>query len=131
VLDWLRSADAATMWTTSVCTGSLTLAAAGLLIGRRATTHWLAQDRLPAWGVLPVAERVVVDGKYATAAGVSAGLDLALELASRLAGPEVAQSIQLAIEYDPAPPFTAGSPRCAPPAIVAGLRARRHLMLDA
>jgi transcriptional regulator GlxA family with amidase domain len=129
--DWLRSADAATTWTTSVCTGSLVLAAAGLLTCRRATTHWLAHDQLAGFGAVPVTERVVVDGKYATAAGVSAGLDLALDLAARIAGVPVAQSIQLAIEYDPAPPFTAGSPLTAPPAIVAGLRNARHLMLDA
>lgn len=131
LLDWLRAADAGTTWTTSVCTGSLVLAAAGLLTGRRATTHWLAHDLLGSLGAVPVTERVVVDGKYATAAGVSAGIDLALDLAARIAGPEVAQSLQLAIEYDPAPPFDAGSPRTAPPAIVAGLRANRHLMLDA
>jgi transcriptional regulator GlxA family with amidase domain len=129
--DWLRSVDASTTWTASVCTGSLVLASAGLLTGRRATTHWLAHDRLATFGALPVTERVVVDGKYATAAGVSAGLDLALDLAARVAGVPVAQSIQLAIEYDPAPPFDAGSPRTAPPAIVEGLRGRRHLMLDA
>jgi transcriptional regulator GlxA family with amidase domain len=129
--DWLRSADASTTWTTSVCTGSLVLASAGLLTGRRATTHWLAHDQLATFGALPATGRVVVDGKYATAAGVSAGLDLALDLAARIAGVPVAQSIQLAIEYDPAPPFNAGSPLTAPPAIVEGLRSRRHLMLDA
>jgi len=129
--DWLRAVDAGTTWTTSVCTGSLVLAAAGLLTGRAATTHWLAHDRLAALGALPRAERVVVDGKYATAAGVSAGLDLALDLAARIGGRELAQTLQLAIEYDPAPPFDAGSPRTAPPAIVDRLRAARHLMLDA
>jgi len=131
LLEWLRAADAGTTWTTSVCTGSLILAAAGLLTGRRATTHWLAHDLLGSFGAVPVAERVVVDGRYATAAGVSAGIDLALDLAARIAGPEVAQTIQLAIEYDPAPPFDAGSPRTAPPSIVDRLRADRHLMLDA
>jgi len=131
LLGWLRAADAGTTWTTSVCTGSLVLAAAGLLAGRRATTHWLAHDRLAAFGARPVEERVVVDGKYATAAGVSAGIDLALDLAARIAGPDVAQSLQLAIEYDPDPPFDAGSPRTAPPSIVDNLRRNRHLMLDA
>jgi transcriptional regulator GlxA family with amidase domain len=131
IQDWLRSADATATWTTSVCTGSLALAAAGLLRGRRATTHWLALDRLAKFGAVPTSSRVVIDGRYATAAGVSAGIDLALELAGRIAGPEVAQSIQLAIEYDPEPPFDAGSPAKAPAAVVAGLRARRHLMLDA
>jgi transcriptional regulator GlxA family with amidase domain len=129
--DWLRSADESTTWTTSVCTGSLALAAAGLLTGRRATSHWLALPGLADFGAVPVSSRVVVDGKYATAAGVSAGLDLALDLAARIAGVEVAQTIQLAVEYDPQPPFSAGSPRTAPPAIVAALRARRHLVLDA
>jgi transcriptional regulator GlxA family with amidase domain len=128
--DWLRAADATTTWTTSVCTGALTLAAAGLLTGRRATTHWLALDRLAELGADATPERVVIDGKYATAAGVSAGLDLALDLAARLAGPEVAQAIQLAIEYDPHPPFRSGSPATAPPPIVAMLRANRRLILS-
>jgi transcriptional regulator GlxA family with amidase domain len=131
VVEWLRAADPATTWTTSVCTGSLTLAAAGLLTGRRATSHWLALDALGGFGAVPVSERVVVDGKYATAAGVSAGLDLSLDLAARIAGDEVAQMIQLAIEYDPSPPFAAGSPRTAPPEIVERVRAKRRLMLDA
>ena len=130
IRDWLRAADATTTWTTSVCTGSLALAAAGLLTGRRATTHWLALDRLAELGAEPTGERVVVDGKYATAAGVSAGIDLALDLAARIAGPEIAQTIQLAIEYDPQPPFRAGSPATAPPEIVAMLRgAGRALIL--
>jgi transcriptional regulator GlxA family with amidase domain len=131
LIDWLQAAAETATWVTSVCTGSLVLAAAGLLTGRRATTHWLAADQLASFGARFVEERVVVDGKYATAAGVSAGIDLALELAARISGPEVAQSLQLAIEYDPAPPFGAGSPRTAPPAIVAALRANRHLMLHA
>jgi transcriptional regulator GlxA family with amidase domain len=131
VVEGLRAADAATTSTTAVCTGSLTLAAAGLLTGRRATSHWLALDALGGFGAVPVSERVVVDGKYATAAGVSAGLDLSLDLAARIAGDEVAQMIQLAIEYDPSPPFSAGSPRTAPPEIVERVRAKRRLMLDA
>jgi putative intracellular protease/amidase len=122
VHDWLRAADAATSWTTSVCTGSLLLAAAGLLTGRRATSHWLAVDRLATFGAQPVHERVVIDGKYVTAAGVSAGIDMALDLARRVAGTPAAQAIQLMIEYDPRPPFNAGSPRTAPPDLVARMR---------
>jgi putative intracellular protease/amidase len=127
VREWLRAADAASSWTTSVCTGSLILAAAGLLAGRRATSHWLALDRLTALGARPVADRVVIDGKYVTAAGVSAGLDMALDLSGRIDGAAAAQAIQLMIEYDPQPPYTAGSPRSAPPDLVARMRARsRH-----
>jgi putative intracellular protease/amidase len=124
---WLRAADAASTWTTSVCTGSLILGAAGLLTGRRATSHWLALDRLRGLGAQPAAERVVFDGKYATAAGVSAGIDLALALSARIAGTPAAQAIQLMIEYDPQPPLRAGSPATAPPDLVASLRRRsRH-----
>ena len=110
VLDWLRGARRASTWTTSVCTGSLVLAAAGMLDGKRATTHWAYLERLREFGAEPVAERVVEDGKVITAAGVSAGIDMALTLAARIAGDEVAQAIQLGIEYDPQPPFDAGSP---------------------
>lgn len=124
VLDWLRSAHETSTWTTSVCTGSLVLAAAGLLSGKRATTHWLAFDEMERLGALPVHERVVFDGKLVTGAGVSAGIDMALSLAATVAGPEVAQAIQLGIEYDPQPPFAAGSPETAPQAIVEALRAR-------
>ena len=109
VHDWLREADAHTAWTASVCSGSLILAAAGLLTGRRATTHWMSTDTLGALGAVPSAERYVIDGKYATAAGVSAGIDLALHLAGRLAGDTVAKAIQLVIEYDPQPPYDSGS----------------------
>jgi putative intracellular protease/amidase len=127
VREWLRAADATSTWTTSVCTGSLILAAAGLLGGRRATSHWLAVDRLRGFGAQPAGERVVFDGKYATAAGVSAGIDLALALSERIAGTPAAQAIQLLIEYDPQPPLTAGSPATAPPDVVASLRRRsRH-----
>ena len=124
VHEWLRAADQATTWTTSVCTGSLILAAAGLLAGRRATTHWLAMDELGQLGATPVTDRVVFDGKYVTAAGVSAGIDMGLTLAGRISGDQVAQSIQLMIEYDPQPPYDAGSPDRAPAAIVDGMRAR-------
>jgi transcriptional regulator GlxA family with amidase domain len=123
-LDWLREADQTSTWTTSVCTGSLILAAAGLLDGRRATTHWLAFDELRRLGAEPLDERVVFDGKLVTAAGVSAGIDMALALAAQIAGDVVAQAIQLGIEYDPQPPFDAGSPHKAPAEIVELLRSR-------
>ncbi|WP_030814992.1 DJ-1/PfpI family protein [Streptomyces sp. NRRL S-337] len=120
--DWIRAVDAATSWTTSVCTGSLILAAAGLLKGRRATSHWLALDQLPALGAEPTGERVVFDGKYVTAAGVSSGIDMGLHLAGRIAGDTAAQIIQLGIEYDPQPPYDAGSPDKAPAEVTAALR---------
>ncbi len=123
-LEWLRTVHQTSTWTTSVCTGSLVLAAAGLLGGRRATSHWLALQTLGEMGAEPVAERVVFDGKIVTAAGVSAGIDMALALAAKVAGEDVAQAIQLGIEYDPQPPFQAGSPATAPAAIVEALRAR-------
>jgi putative intracellular protease/amidase len=122
VLDWVRAAHASSEWTTSVCTGAMVLGAAGVLEGLRATTHWAYLERLREYGAEPVAERAVVDGKVVTAAGVSAGIDMALTLAGEIAGPEVAQAIQLGIEYDPAPPFQAGSPATAPPAIVEFVR---------
>jgi transcriptional regulator GlxA family with amidase domain len=122
LLDWVRAADATASWTTSVCTGSLILAAAGLLAGRRATSHWLALDSLARYQATPVSERVVMDGKYITCAGVSAGIDMALELAGRIGGQVTAQSIQLMIEYDPQPPYRAGSPRTAPADVVTRMR---------
>jgi len=121
--DWLLAADQATTWTTSVCTGSLILAAAGLLNGRTATTYWMAMAELGRLGAVPRAERFVFDGKYVTAAGVSAGIDMALALAGRIAGDAEAQRIQLALEYDPRPPYQAGSPATAAPEIVAALSA--------
>jgi putative intracellular protease/amidase len=124
VIEWLREAHETSTWTTSVCTGSLILAAAGLLNGVRATTHWLALEELRRLGAEPVAERVVYDGKIVTAAGVSAGIDMALALAASIAGEQVAQAIQLGIEYDPQPPFDAGSPAKAPAEIVALVRDR-------
>ncbi len=123
-LRWLREVHQTSTWTASVCTGSLILAAAGLLDGRRATSHWLALERLRELGAVPVSERVLFDGKIVTAAGVSAGIDMALALAAELAGDQVAQAIQLGIEYDPQPPFDAGSPEKAPAAIVDAARAR-------
>jgi transcriptional regulator GlxA family with amidase domain len=118
VLEWLRRAHDGSTWTTSVCTGSLVLAAAGILEGKRATSHWAYRDRLSEFGAEPVADRVVTDGKVITAAGVSAGIDMALHLAREVAGEEVGQAIQLGIEYDPSPPFDSGSPAKATPALV-------------
>jgi transcriptional regulator GlxA family with amidase domain len=129
VHQWLHAVDETTTWTTSVCTGSLILAAAGLLTGRRATSHWLAVDQLPTWGVTPARERVVFDGKYVTAAGVSAGIDMALTLVGHIAGDEMAQRVQLAIEYDPQPPYQAGSPDTAPPQIAAAARRGSRFVL--
>jgi putative intracellular protease/amidase len=123
VHDWLRAAHETSEWTTSVCTGSLILAAAGLLEGRRATSNWQALEELRALGVDVIPERVVFDGKLATAAGVTAGLDMALSLVARIANEQVAQAIQLGIEYDPQPPFDAGSPEKAPAEIVDAVRA--------
>lgn len=120
--DWLRAADLTSTWTTSVCTGALVLAAAGLLKDRRAVTHWLAMDELPTHGVQPVEERVVIDGKYVTGAGVSAGIDMALTLAGKIAGDDSAQAIQLMIEYDPQPPYNAGGPKTAPASLVKMMR---------
>lgn len=122
VHEWLRQVHEASTWTTSVCTGSLILAASGLLTGRRATTHWLAMEELGELGAQPVSERVVFDGKLVTAAGVSAGIDMGLALAARIAGEQVAEAIQLGIEYDPDPPLRAGSPRTACPETVHALR---------
>lgn len=124
VLDFLRSQAREAKYVTSVCTGSLVLGAAGLLKGRRATCHWAAIEHLKALGAIPVNERVVVDGPIVTGAGVASGIDFALTLAARLETEEVAQEIQLQIEYDPAPPFNSGSPRTASPSTVAKLRSR-------
>lgn len=122
-LAWLRHADGGTRWTTSVCTGSLVLGAAGLLKGRQASSHWLYLDQLKQYGADPVGGRWVEDGKYLTAAGVSAGIDMALYLVGKEVGPAFAQAIQLAIEYDPQPPFDAGSPEKAPAGVVELVRA--------
>ncbi|MFF6995803.1 DJ-1/PfpI family protein [Streptomyces sp. NPDC008313] len=116
--EWLRTVDRTSAWTTSVCTGSLILAAAGVLDGRRATSHWAALEQLREFGVTPSDERVVIDGHYATAAGVSAGIDMALRLAGLQLGDDVAQTVQLIIEYAPEPPYDAGSLESAPADIV-------------
>jgi putative intracellular protease/amidase len=125
LVGWLRHAHETSAWTTSVCTGSLLLAAAGLLRGLEATTHWLMLDALAEYGAQPVSRRVVEhrQARIITAAGVSAGIDMALRLAARIAGDEVAQAIQLGIEYDPDPPFDTGSLAKAPPAVVEFVRA--------
>jgi transcriptional regulator GlxA family with amidase domain len=122
---WLRAVDSTTARTCSVCTGSLILAAAGLLDGRRASTHWGARDHLPRFGAIYSPERVTEDGKYWTSAGVSAGIDLGLRLCADIAGRDVAEAVQLSMEYDPAPPFDAGNFADATPeriALVAKLR---------
>jgi putative intracellular protease/amidase len=118
LVGWIRRAHETSDWTTSVCTGSLLLAAAGLLDGVPATTHWLARDLLAELGARPVADRVVEHGKIVTAAGVSSGIDMALTLTARIAGDDFSKAVQLGIEYDPQPPFDAGSVDKAPPEIV-------------
>ncbi len=123
-LAWLKHAHAGSQWTTSVCTGSLVLAAAGILEGLEATTHWLALEHLREYGATPVSRRVVEQGKVITAAGVSSGIDMALTLAAHIAGDELAQAIQLGIEYDPQPPFDSGSTAKASPEIVELVRSR-------
>ncbi|MFE0801003.1 DJ-1/PfpI family protein [Streptomyces sp. NPDC058812] len=129
LLDWLRTADATSTWTTSVCTGSLLLAAAGLLEGRRATSHWLALDFLKRFGVEPTGDRVVTDGKYVTAAGVSSGIDMGLTLLGRIAGDDHARAVQLLTEYDPQPPYDAGSPAKAPAHLVEEFRGKSRFIL--
>jgi transcriptional regulator GlxA family with amidase domain len=123
LMAWLKEADRHSTWTCSVCTGALLLGAAGLLRGCRATTHWMDHGLLPEHGVQPVPARYVFDGKYVTAAGISAGYDMALALAARISGDDAARAIQLHLEYDPAPPFDAGSPEKAGPATTARVRA--------
>jgi putative intracellular protease/amidase len=122
-LAWLRGAHRTAQWTTSVCTGSLLLAAAGLLHGLEATTHWMAMELLGELGAVPVSRRVVQAGTIITAAGVSSGIDMALTLAAHIGGDRVAQAIQLGIEYDPEPPFRSGSLAVASPEVVAMVRA--------
>ena len=118
IVDWIAASHETSQWTTSVCTGALLLGAAGVLDGLKATTHWLELERLREFGAEPTAERVVEQGKVITAAGVSAGIDMALRLAAKVAGEDVAKAIQLGIEYDPDPPFDCGSPKKAPRELV-------------
>lgn len=123
-LSFVRHHGERARWVTSVCTGSLVLGAAGLLRGYRAATHWMFMDLLPAYGAVPVAERVVVDRNRITAGGVTAGIDFGLRVVAEVAGDATAQAVQLALEYDPQPPFACGHPRTAPAALVDAVRAR-------
>lgn len=124
VLAFLRRQALGARYVTSVCTGSLVLAAAGLLAGRRATTHWASHDFLARLGAIPVQARVVVDGRFATGGGVTAGIDLALRVAGELLGRDAAEAIQLHLEYAPAPPFASGRPETARPEVLALARER-------
>lgn len=124
ILAWIQEIHPSTIWTTSVCTGSLILGAAGILKDKQATSHWAVLDRLNHWGAEPKSQRVVEDGKIITAAGVSAGIDMALLLAAKVSGDTVAETLQLGIEYDPKPPFDAGSVEKANPEIREALRSR-------
>ena len=122
ILEWLRHAHGTTSWTTSVCTGSLLLGAAGLLRGLTATTHWASRELLEQYGARYVEERVVQQGKIITSAGVSSGIDMALTLVAKIAGDDTAKGIQLSIEYDPQPPFNCGAPSKAEPAVLDRVR---------
>jgi len=124
VLDFLRAQASRVRYLTSVCTGALVLGAAGLLKGRRATTHWAARDFLAKFGAIPTQARVVRDGNVFTAGGVTAGIDFGLTVVAELLGEARAQEIQLAHEYAPEPPFHAGTPETAPPAVLAAARQR-------
>ena len=117
-LDWIRAVDRNSTWTTSVCTGSMVLAAAGLLEGKLATTHWASLPRLAEYGAIPTGQRVVEQGKYVTAAGVSSGIDMALRLSELLVDDVAAQAMQLMVEYDPQPPFDCGSLDKSTPEVV-------------
>ena len=123
VLTWVRSAARQARYVVSVCTGALALGAAGLLVGRRASTHWASRPLLAHFAAQPSDERVVVDGSIITGGGVTAGVDIALRSVAELCGQSVAEAIQLAIEYDPQPDFHAGSPETAPPEVVDRVRA--------
>jgi cyclohexyl-isocyanide hydratase len=124
VLAWVRAAAAGALWVTSVCTGSLILGAAGLLRGYRAASHWAWRDHLALFGAEPVAERIVFDRNRVTGGGVTAGIDFALALTAAIRGEAHAKAVQLALEYDPAPPFEAGSPDKAGEALVALVQER-------
>ncbi len=130
ILAWIRQIHQTTTWTTSVCTGSLILGASGILDGIKATTHWAAFERLHSYGIKPTRARVVEDGKIMTAAGVSAGIDMALVIASKVVGPEFAQTMQLALEYDPNPPYDTGSPEKAPKALKDKLARRMQSIFE-
>ena len=123
-LDFVRRAAASARYVVSVCTGALVLGAAGLLRGRRATTHWMSRNLLPAFGAIPVGGRVVVDGNLTTGGGVTAGIDVALTVVAEITGRAAAEAIQLAVEYDPDPQFSAGSPETAPPDVLEAVLAR-------
>lgn len=123
-IDFVARQAAGAQWVTSVCTGAFLLGRAGLLAGKRATTHWAYTHLLPLVGAEPVAARVVEDSNVVTSGGVTSGLDFALTLIARLQGDAVAQAIQLAIEYDPAPPFAGGHPDRTPESVTAGLKTR-------
>jgi cyclohexyl-isocyanide hydratase len=138
VLDFLRRQAATARFVTSVCTGALVLGAAGLISGKRATTHWASHDLLAAFGAIPTQARVVRDGALMTGGGVTAGIDFALALVAELAGLETAQAIQLQLEYAPEPPFEAGTPSSAPAEVVAllgkrgaAVRAERERLVEA
>ena len=122
-LDFIRSQAKGARYVTSVCTGALVLGAAGLLKGKRAVTHWMSREMLAAFGATPVIDRVVVDGNVITGGGVTAGIDFALVVVAQAFGRDVAESIQLGMEYDPHPPFKSGSPESAHPGLVAKIRA--------
>lgn len=129
-LAFLRRQAEGTRFVTSVCTGALVLGAAGLLEGKRATTHWASLPLLAAYGATPVRERVVRDGALMTGGGVTAGIDFALALLAELAGREVAEAVQLNLEYAPSPPFAAGDPETAPPAVVEAVKKRLAPVLE-
>ncbi len=131
VLNWLRSEYRSAKWIASVCTGSLLLGAAGLLQGRKATTHWTAVDELRSFGAKPVSERVIIDGRLAMGAGVSSGIDLALSLVSLLTDEETARAIQLKVEYDPQPPFSGGTPQKESAEIIDLVRTFKPAMAEA
>ncbi|MEP0189750.1 MAG: DJ-1/PfpI family protein [Erythrobacter sp.] len=126
LIAWLREVSVGADWVTSVCTGSLVLGAAGLLQGKEATSHWLSRRMLAEFGAIPVAERVVVDGKFVTGGGVTAGIDFALSLMAMIRGEEHAKLVQLSLEYDPQPPFRSGSPDKADEALVDRVRELAH-----
>ena len=129
LVEWIRDVHPGTTWTTSVCTGALMLGAAGVLEGLPATTHWYSHAELADYGAIPTDERVVRAGKVVTAAGVSAGIDMSLVLAALIVGEPYAQAAQLDMEYDPAPPFSSGHPRSAPPEVYAWLKGMYDGML--